>query len=62
MHSNVSHTDEISDHDMSYAISNVKKKQYEQRYVIKKPKRSMEHSKSYIKKAADSYKTTLEWS
>ena len=32
MHSDVLHTDEISDHDMPYAILNVKKERYEQRY------------------------------
>ena len=32
MHSDVLHTDEISDHYMPYAILNVKKERYEQRY------------------------------
>ena len=32
MHSDVLHTDEISDHDTPYAILNVKKERYEQRY------------------------------
>ena len=32
MHSDVLHTDEISDHDMPYANLNVKKEWYEQRY------------------------------
>ena len=31
MHSDVLHTDEISDHDMPYNILNVKKERYEQR-------------------------------
>ena len=31
VHSDVLHTDEISDHDMPYAILNVKKERYEQR-------------------------------
>ena len=32
MHSDILHTDEISEHDMPYAILNVKKERYEQRY------------------------------
>ena len=32
VHSDVLHTDEISDHDMPYTILNVKKERYEQRY------------------------------
>ena len=123
MHSDVLRTDEISDHDMPYAILNIKKERYEQRYkyilsekdidinsyvsdfrelplslvyafdkpddqvtilnelildcvekdhknyksgisakgcTIKKPKRSMEHNKSPINRAADSHKTTSE--
>ena len=32
MHSDILHTDEISDCDMPYAILNVKKERYEQRY------------------------------
>ena len=32
LHSDVLHTDEISDHDIPYAILNVKKERYERRY------------------------------